>query len=825
MRKFSDLQRASAVGFFLLFSLLLGLGAHTSSQASETRPDAPSAKVETVSADFFEKQIQPIFNARCISCHSCFESPCQLNLQSYDGVLRGAHPENVYGGGRSLGSMNPARLYEDASSPDEWRKRGFYNIIGDKDSSLLLEILTLADTRKNARPKDNVRDNNVCLKSVDEIKKPLALAQASKIQRAINSVTTLAMPYGLPALSAKEVETLRQWIAAGAPGQSQARLGIENLSSEQKRVVHAWEKFLNRSGLKDRIVARYLYEHLFLASFYFSEPSSNSATPSLRLVRSSTKCSKAVTPIATRSPNDDPGVKNWHYCFFSDPTTVVYKKNIPYELSLAKLGWIEKNFATESWKATAFPSFNEEVSRNPFITFKDIPAEARYRFLLEDARYHIMTFIKGPVCNGSVAVNSIQEQFFVFFMDPKSDLMLTRPEFSEQSKKLLTLPATFDGESITSFVKDYKTLADLRNTYRMLHNRTVEAAKPQGYALSDLWNGDGKNRNAVLTVFRHDDNATVLYGARGDVSKTAFVLDYSIFERLVYNLVVNFDVYKDMKHQALTRLYMDLIRMEAENNYLEFLPQADRLPLKKDWYRGLLTELKLDVLKEGHFAKIPTQIEFKTAERKKRSVTTTHHELIEKILFDHMPAEVRGSNDILNWRKLGRPTTSGTPPETLNAMENQLSRLASVPAKERPFAKFFPEVALVLVEARTRANETSGSSPRIYTLIRNREHENIAWMFVENLRLDPNADTLTLIRGVAGGYPNQIFALSESEVPAFVRATLRIKNEAQYRSMRRKFGLDRMSPNFWTKFDTLQNHFLKSQPEETGYLDLSRYSL
>ena len=47
------------------------------------------------------------------------------------------------------------------------------------------------------------------------------------------------------------------------------------------------------------------------------------------------------------------------------------------------------------------------------MTFADIPVRARYQFLLDDAEYEISTFIKGPVCNGSVAVNSIQEQFFV----------------------------------------------------------------------------------------------------------------------------------------------------------------------------------------------------------------------------------------------------------------------------------------------------------------------------------------------------------------------------------------------------------------------------
>ena len=44
---------------------------------------------------------------------------------------------------------------------------------------------------------------------------------------------------------------------------------------------------------------------------------------------------------------------------------------------------------------------------NPFAAFADIPARARYQFLLDDAEYEIATFIQGPVCNGSMAVNSV----------------------------------------------------------------------------------------------------------------------------------------------------------------------------------------------------------------------------------------------------------------------------------------------------------------------------------------------------------------------------------------------------------------------------------
>jgi hypothetical protein len=46
--------------------------------------------------DEYTARIQPIFNSRCIACHSCYNAPCQLNLQGYSGLARGATKLNVY---------------------------------------------------------------------------------------------------------------------------------------------------------------------------------------------------------------------------------------------------------------------------------------------------------------------------------------------------------------------------------------------------------------------------------------------------------------------------------------------------------------------------------------------------------------------------------------------------------------------------------------------------------------------------------------------------------------------------------------------------------
>src|SRR5690606_37345365 len=113
-----------------------------------------------------------------------------------------------------------------------------------------------------------------------------------------------------------------------------------------------------------------------------------------------------------------------------------------------------------------------------------------------------------------------------------------------------------------------------------------------GRDLTDLWDGDGVNHSAVLTVFRNHDSADVIQGAHGGMPRTAWVMDYPIFERIYYNLVAGFDVYGNLMHQSSTRRYMDNLRIESEDNFLSFLPAKRRVKLREYWYRGAYAKLK-----------------------------------------------------------------------------------------------------------------------------------------------------------------------------------------------------------------------------------------
>ncbi len=58
----------------------------------------------------YTRDIQPIFTEKCVACHACYDSACQLNLGSGEGAARGATKVLVYDGDRSQGDQADASV-------------------------------------------------------------------------------------------------------------------------------------------------------------------------------------------------------------------------------------------------------------------------------------------------------------------------------------------------------------------------------------------------------------------------------------------------------------------------------------------------------------------------------------------------------------------------------------------------------------------------------------------------------------------------------------------------------------------------------------------
>lgn len=723
-----------------------------------------------------------VFEKRCVVCHACWDAPCQLKLTSYDGVARGGSKEFVYA--TRLLAAEPTRLGIDAQTTPEWRNKGFHPVLnereaspeGDGRASVMHRLLEL---KRRHAPETGILPADRYDFSLGRTQACATIEELDEIER---RQPELGMPFGMPQLADDEYRTLTEWITGGAPYAPPPAL-----SPEHTRRVAEWEAFLNADGLKQQLASRYIYEHWYLAHLYFEDLPRGEY---FELVRSRTPPGQPIEIIPTVRPYDDPGVARPYYRLRRLNETIVAKTHMPYPLSAARLDHVRELFLEPDYEVTKLPSYDVHVASNPFIAFEQLPVRSRYRLMLEEAQFTIMNFIKGPVCRGQVALNVINDLFWVTFVDPE----LERSELSAGelagALEQIHLPAEEDGSLPLLKWKKYANAENryLKTKFDVL-NREFEG--PRRPDLDLLWDGDGRNTNAALTIFRHFDSATVVRGLVGDAPQTAWVVGYPLLERIHYLLVAGYNVFGGAGHQLSTRLYMDFLRMEGESNFLALLPKSARQGVRDRWYRGVGDDVKQYLDGSRTFFAQDTGIRYRTD--------------------DPLPEL------FAMWRKRFSPVldrryelrTRGLPKRAADALR-RLDGLEGTPTSH------LPEVSFVTVNG-------LGGRPRQFTLLHNSAHTNISTLFEEAKNRIPAEDTVTVVDGFLGAYPNVFFEVDAASLPAFADAVAALASEADYAALVTRHGIRRTDDRFWTHSDALHAAYRKAAPIEAGVLDYNRY--
>ncbi|QQE87051.1 fatty acid cis/trans isomerase [Azotobacter chroococcum] len=730
----------------------------------------------------YRRDVQPIFTAKCVACHACYDSPCQLNLGSGEGVQRGAHKRPVYNGLRTE-AEEPSRLFLDAEGEVAWRRKGFQSVLeGGGQAALLARMLELGRRQPlehNARlPEDleiGIGRQNSC---------PLP----GEFEAFARDNPRAGMPFAVTGLTDGEYAILKQWLAQGAPVDAAS---LEPSPAEAAQIAD-WERLLNAQDKRSRLVARWLYEHLFLAHLHFE---GGAPGHFFQLVRSRTPAGQPVEPIATRRANDDPG-SDFYYRLRPIRDVIVHKTHITYPLGPQKLVRVRELFLAGDWQVVELPGYGAQRRANPFETFAAIPPEARYRFMLDNAEYFVRTFIRGPVCRGQIATDVIRDHFWTLFQAPEQDRYLTDSQYRSEVTPLLALPGQLD--DIAGLWSLWGTYMDRLKRYENLR-RQAYAERPAEWA--DLWSG---NDNALLTVFRQHDSASVRKGLIGTVPQTLWWLDFPLFERTYYQLVVNFDVFGNLSHQLQTRLYFDLIRNGAEQNFLRLLPAGTRQAILDSWYENS-GQLKLWLA----YTEIDGQTPSALGLPQHQPIRSFAAHLLER------HAAINARPDPLNRCRSAHCHRPGVARE-LQYAEQALSHLAGRPAASLPVVLELPEASLLRIEYGEGRRE-------IYSLLRNRAHSNVAFIFGEQLRHQPALDSLTLYPGVLSSYPNFLFNVRAEEVPAFVAALEQARAGTGLAAVVERWGIRRSHPEFWRYFNDLSAWLRETEPLEAGVLDMNRY--
>lgn len=741
----------------------------------------------------YQKDIRPIFDQKCLACHGCYDAPCQLKLESVDGLDRGASKQPVYDGRREE-NAEPTRLGLDALTTAQWRDKGFYSVVDSAygmRGSLLYRMLKLGHEHEFASNEKLPDHIQLGLNRENSCPNP------EQFDDYADDHPQEGMPLAVTGLTDEEFDTLTRWMHDGAPIEPEHL----TLSASEEEQIQAWETFLNGKSQREALVARWIYEHLFLAHLYFGQEEGDAPDHFMELVRSTTPPGEPIIPVATVRPNDAPPASFW-YRLRPIQGSLVHKTHITLALNPEKLARTRELFLAGNWQVDTLPGYRYEDRANPFLTFADIPARARYQFMLDNAEYFVRTFIRGPVCRGQVATDVIRDQFWAVFQEPEEDLYVTNSSYRHTVDPLLGLPG--QDADLLALGKEWFKYSDNRNAYLNARKAAYAKQEPKGPGWSSIWDGDGHNANALLTIFRNHDNASVRKGLLGDYPRTTWVMDYPLFERTYYSLVVNFNVFGSVSHQAQTRLYFDLIRNGAEQNTLRYFPAELRKPVLDHWYQdGGKLRLKLSYASID--TRHPTAIPFQTS----TPVNEFNANLVKRF------ANINARPDPLN-RCDSERCYRQTAPAWQQQSDITLSQLASRRAGNLKAIDFLPEVTMIRVE-------NADAEQEVYTLFRNRAHSNVAFMFNEDMRYQPELDTLTLYPGVLSSYPNFMFNVQQGALQDFVDQLNAVEKEEDFTRVVSQYGIRRTHPQFWHYFHTLTRYMEVNEPSQAAILDMNRY--
>jgi len=731
----------------------------------------------------YAHDVQPILDRRCVVCHACYDAPCQLKATSWEGIARGASKEPVYDASRLLAAPT-SRLYVDADKPSEWRTRGFFPVLNERaqtpeanrTTGLMHRLLML----KSQHPVPSGVDAPASALEPQPDTGSVCVADTG-IDAFERASPQAGMPYGLPGLDRAELRTLTRWLEQGAPYE-----GAPPLPAPVSQRIALWERFFNGDSAKEQLFARYAYEHLFLANLYFDDQAERRF---FKLVRSTTPPGQALKIVASRRPVDDPGVDRVYYRLAEERETIVAKTHMPYALNAARMARWRELFLDAPYTVERLPGYNADTAANPFLTFAALPVQARYRFMLDEAAFTIMGFIKGPVCRGQIALDVIEDRFWVTFLAPSNEYDQAMATLLQQDSNLMRLPS---GSSNTGILIPWRYYARLENEYLVARTAfDAKMLKRPGARLDEqlIWDGDGRNDNAGLTIFRHYDSATVVKGMVGSTPKTAWVIGYPLLERIHYLLVADYDVYGNVGHQVNSRLFMDFLRMEGEFNFLSFLPRSQRIATRDYWYRGVDESIRAQVYGgPSTTLDVETSIAYRPGDAKEQLLALLQARL-KPVLDTRLQLEGRVAPEL------------AAPLRELQAIKGAA-------------LQWIPEATILLVEG-------AGGKLSTFSLLRDTAHGNVSHL-IEGKELRPDENALTIVPGVVGSYPNAFYRARVAELPALAEAIRGLRSEDDYTAFARRWAVRRNNPLFWAVSDDVHARYFRDQALEAGVLDYGR---
>ena len=122
--------------------------------------------------------------------------------------------------------------------------------------------------------------------------------------------------------------------------------------------------------------------------------------------------------------------------------------------------------------------------------------------------------------------------------------------------------------------------------------------------------------------------------------------------------------------------------------------------------------------------------------------------------------------------------------------------------------------------------QVDGEEDIHYSLMMNKSYKHVSSLLGNedaNLR-DQKNDTLTVVRGFSGSYPNVFLVVPFDNLEQFIDDSMVTKDLDEYQQYVAKYAIRRTNDSFWEHSDWFQKKYAEAEPVEAGVLDLNRYS-
>ena len=335
-------------------------------------------------------------------CHGCYDAPCQLKLDAWEGCC--VVPARTRSDGTRLVNANLARLFEDARASTSGGIKGFirYWMAGSAARHLLRMLQLKARSSAARRPRAAGRFDFGWI-ATSSAANPTSSDAFARIT-AVGACPTEYLPWRMRTRC-----SANGW-KQGAPGCREPlphrRFRPRSIAGRPSSTVPA----------SSRSWYRAIYEHLFIGDLYFSGSAGCACyfhagafahRPGARQSRSSPHAG----PMTRRGDEPPPPASPLHQL-------VLDKRHMPYALNDARMTRWNALFFRPRYEVSRLPGYQASVAANPFVAFRELPVASRYQFMLDGGAIHHHGVYQGPVCRGQVALNVIDDHFWVIFTDP-----------------------------------------------------------------------------------------------------------------------------------------------------------------------------------------------------------------------------------------------------------------------------------------------------------------------------------------------------------------------------------------------------------------------